>query len=164
MWKERLLNDKEHMREIAKNPTEFSFKLDLEGEKYGFYKTINPIFVFKKVYTLDYCNALTPLIANLIIPAGETIFSNSFLYMDIAKMRASRAYVNSIVEINNFKFSTIRGLNYNRHIKIAHSIYDTTFEYHTGAFVEPKIGFSMEPYTCDSGIHFFISLDRALKY
>lgn len=100
------------------------------------------------------------VIANLIIPAGALIYVESDAFsvaygdsLFIRKMRASRAFVHSLV--TQTKQTTVT---------TAVSGYSKAFKYTTGSVVEPAEPFSKREDQCDSGIHFFINMKDALGW
>lgn len=63
------------------------------------------------------------------------------------------------------KVLSITGLKNEEEYKIAYSMYDTSFEYRVGEYVEPKFHFCPDRFNeCASGIHFFIDKQDAINY
>jgi hypothetical protein len=100
---------------------------------------------------------LTGAIANLMIPKGAFVHFNKINFSN--KLRADKALVHSIVRAEDQK-PVAYGL----------SSYDRSFMYLNGAMlgrkieVEPAYEFYKGPGTCESGIHFYLELDAALKH
>ena len=141
-------------------PTELNFKLDLKPAKElpkGFYEVINPLFVFKQIFS----EGGNKCIANLIIPAGEIIYvglhsksrKDKITQECMLKMRASKAYVHSIVREMDHK-----------QLKEGRSWWVFNFKYNVGAIVKPSNRFLDEQDVCGSGIHFFFNVNSALLF
>jgi hypothetical protein len=144
----------------------------------AFYRVVEPMHVFKKVYHND-GDPLTlgeGAIANLIIPKGATVYFRS---VD-GKMRTSRAHVHSIVAYKGHTWSSLRNL-FTYHVSssyipsdlapaclvsvsTARSEFDGTFKYETGKTIKPFKRFSHTDEHCASGIHFFLNIREALAY
>ena len=136
-----------------------------------FYTVTKPLHVFKKirVHTKDLsevdlsqgslCGLHYNAIANLIIPVNAIIhcqpigFELAMSRINYRKMRASKAKVHSIALIKTKQL-----------VSIGRSSMSYKFIYMPGKIVSPERTFSMIPYTCESGIHFFLSLPDALRY
>ena len=128
--------------------------INYDGTRYdsdsrGFYKVVTPMYVFKKVY------ALSGAIANLVIPAGATIFIDPRAFIPGAdasnrKMRASEAFVHSIAMQRT-----------GTPLKEAESRWISTFKYRAGKTVKPVQRFSWRSLQCEAGIHFFVNLADA---
>lgn len=123
---------------------------------------------FKKVV-----KGRTECIANLIIPSGALVLAPWFHSLHIentGKLRADRAMVHSIVEINTKK-----------KIDFAFSNWDTDFIYRVSdpshvaralknqyipryECVLPREPLDKRNVECASGIHFFVSLPRAINW
>jgi hypothetical protein len=97
--------------------------------------------VFKKIY----CGT-TPLVANLILPAGTRV------HITDHKCRADKAIVHSMF--------TLRGVEKN----MGRSSHCTDFVYRKGKTVVPTYGFSPYRDVCAGGIHFFLSSRQAYYY
>lgn len=127
----------------------------------GFCLVEKPMHVFKRIMSgKDYHKA----IVNMIIPVGETIFVYDEAYKEISsfsrdnrKMRATKAYVHSIVRKHDHKQLTCGYSDYM-------SWNSKVFRYRVGRNVKPRLPFSMKWEQCASGIHFFVNLDDALAY
>lgn len=123
---------------------------------------------FKKVHSpLGMC------IANLIIPVGAKVVSSYYHYdydKNSGKLRADRAVVHSIVLIE-----TKKKLSY------AYSAWSPSFKYSLSSpltvwraleneqvpleeCITPRFEFDFSNEECSSGIHFFVSLPRALDW
>lgn len=137
--------------------------------------THTPLKVFKVVKARNGEKA----IANLIIPAGATIYarepwnhSDSDMWSPNSraqrKMRASEAYVHSIYTRGQsraaFDCGWVRTIDQEgvRQIQRAVSLHNESFAYVTGRHVKPEFKFSMTDSVCESGIHFFFNLEDAL--
>jgi hypothetical protein len=100
---------------------------------------------------------LSAAIANLMIPKGALVHCNQFAFTN--KLRANKALVHSIVRVEDRK-PVMYGL----------SSYDTSFMYLNGGMlgreieVRPWHGFYNGTGNCESGIHFYLELDAALKH
>jgi hypothetical protein len=131
---------------------------DWSGGRYpvhGFYKVVEPMRVFKKVYAPDGNRYHVDAIANLIIPVGATIYASWHAYRpsvdaDDRKMRASEAFVHSIAK-----------QRMGTQIQQADSGWDSFFKYRVGETVKPTQRFSKSPSQCSPGIHFFVNLSDA---
>jgi len=108
----------------------------------GFYLTNTRIYGFKKLQGRR--------IANLVIPQNTLLFYRREYGK---KIRASTAYVHSIWDPYNKKF-TSEGV----------SLHTQFFTYEVGKWVTPTAGFDHKPLDCTSGIHFFFGLKEALEY
>jgi hypothetical protein len=147
----------------------------------GFFKVINPLYVFKKAYTPT---SRDGVIINLIIPKGAIIFPGntpggclrttvSVGMQGSGKLRASKAIVHSISTFKR-KFNLYDEYNEARYVddpifkkkqvKRAIAGWDTSFSYQVGKTVEPRQPFSFSAYECESGIHFFFKLSKALNW
>jgi len=141
----------------------FDYKTDLEKIKPGFYKVKNPLHVFKRGYT----EAGNVVIINLVIPTGAVIRTEARrLFTDkiYSKMRASEAYVHSIVRCEVMMMDGIRKTKNHKQLKHAASWRTSSFKYTVGKMVYPKFPFSFEDRTCDSGIHFFMNSQSAINF
>ena len=122
----------------------------------GFFKVTKPMYVFKKVYVGV---ANNQAIANLIIPVGALIYVEGATvnYCNVGittrKMRASEAYVHSIVTVRD-----------KVQVRLAKSGHDSKFMYVPGTTVKPDNGFDKEEEACAGGIHFFVDLVDALVW
>jgi hypothetical protein len=132
-------------------------------ELYNFYKVTSPLSVFKKIYT----KANGALIANLIIPVGAKIYvGESFGSYQLwdnhsRKMRASEAYVHSIVTANKQKYHDSKSKFIYK--QKGYSGHDNSFVYIVGKTIKPD-KFSHRENICDSGIHFFLDVADALDW
>ena len=108
------------------------------------------LHVFKAVLgpPKDWWEPRDQRIANLIIPAGETVVICKI--GDYHKCRATKAVVHSIV-------------NKNTHTRCskAFSGHDMSFEYRVGRAVKPDRGFAFNIEACASGIHFYMDVQSA---
>jgi hypothetical protein len=148
-----------------------------------FYKVVKPLHVFKVA-----CNrhGAKNRIVNLVIPVGAIVYAADCCFsersaLDGRKMRASEAYVHSIVKYNadtwwphnRHSFNEVHLYSENNPIsfdvsrvstaKVAHAFWNS-FEYRTGNTVRPQKPFSMLSDQCDSGIHFFLNARDALTF
>jgi hypothetical protein len=131
-------------------------KISWSGRKYianGFYKVVTPLHVFKKVYVNR-----VETIANLVIPAGAMIYAEPYAFqpgarMALRKMRASEAFVHSLVK-----------QRMGTQVQEANSHWDPSFTYKVGETVKPNRPFSKDETQCDHGIHFFINLADAKRW
>jgi len=148
----------------------------------GFYKVVNPLYVFKKAYT----KAGYSVLINLIIPTGAIIYGHisklpqpygKLSLQNCGKMRATRAKVHSIIRLQdnittvyrNFKgndsyMSGASRLLTEKEIRTAYSGHDDYFKYEVGCTVRPKEPFDYFQGECASGIHFFLNAEQALDY
>lgn len=111
------------------------------------------LHVFKAVLgpPKDWWEPRDQRIANLIIPAGETVIV--YKTGDYHKCRATKAVVHSIV--NKDSHTCCRK---------AFSGHDTTFEYRVGRAVEPERSFDRNIEACASGIHFYMDVQSAHRH
>lgn len=107
----------------------------------------SPMHVFKAVQKRG--------IANLIIPVGAVIFYDKERWKESGqkKLRASKAYVHSIVDRNTGNQLTRRNSLWNA----------PRVEYRVGRTIYPN-NFAFSGVTCGPGIHFFVDLNDALTY
>lgn len=126
-------------------------------QKQYFRQVTKPLHVFKKVFRG--ARHYGPVIANLIIPTGAHVYHNgdgafdARIKIHYRKMRASKAYVHSLVPLHG-----------KLPLKSAVSGYSSNFVYRPGESVVPTEGFSYDDGACGSGIHFFLNLADAMKY
>lgn len=133
-----------------------------------FYVVTKPLHVFKKV---EVCASDVgaarwkrnqEAIANLVVPVGAKVHCSpqafdlpaSSFDRGFRKMRASKAKVHSVVLLDRTR----------REVPIGRSSYAYWFFYKPGATVTSTQDFSLEPSTCASGIHFFLTLTDARNY
>lgn len=125
----------------------------------GFYKVTHQMHVFKKIRVLNARNRYVQAIANLIIPVGATIYTDPQAFCrpraeaHARKMRASEAYVDSIVQMSDLCEHQC-GL----------SGHNPGFMYSVGSTVVPVRKFAKHSSQCASGIHFFINLADAMEW
>lgn len=116
-------------------------------------------------------------IVALRIPVGEKIYVQPLMDPDMMsnrKMRASKAYVEKQFVIgpscrffndNDNDDNTINfELDSYYETTETTSVWDTTFVYQTGNFVNPEPPFYNQNVGCAPGIHFFVNLTDALYY
>ena len=89
-----------------------------------------------------------PVIVEMIIPAGTRVNATE------GKCRASKATVVSITDIKN------AAITYTQ----AGSCWAPLFRYGVGETVRPHNGWNRSGNECESGIHFFVSINEALDY
>lgn len=114
-------------------------------ESWGMRTLTQDIAVFKKVLAGD---EASPVIANLIIPAGTKV------HISDGKCRAAKAEV----------VSMFRQRGKRKEVKKAYSGWTWSFIYRKGATVTPKHGFGTRLQQCEGGIHFFVDINEALDY
>lgn len=130
------------------------------------YGKFNPLTLYKKVVTYpklkaffhDYGTSKAEIIAMLEVPRTAE------RHVDIAsgKIRVSEAVVVGFYAIDGDKlsetpykpgiFTTVR------------SIHDTSFKYKVGKTVKPKFAFDTSDEDCGSGIHGFLTPEKAITY
>lgn len=149
------------------DPFEAHFKgAIVRTARHGFYKVVESIGVFKKTFVPHpiYGRTMDAVIVNLIIPVGALIHVPPRFAGDPPKgfvqrkFRASEAFVHSQYVIDHYNHKD------SKPVTRSVSGWDETFEYKTGATVRPKEPFDMQRGTCESGIHFFVNLKKALAY
>jgi hypothetical protein len=138
----------------------FTGKGEVTGWEYreGFHTVTAPLHVFKKIYCYTPNIQVCAAIANLVIPVGAEIFIGNYAYERWAqsgemKMRASEAFVHSVVRIGNLE-----------QVSEGHAGYDNNFKYVPGTTVKPTKRFSKSEDQCSTGIHFFINLTHAKNW
>ena len=107
--------------------------------------------VFKKLSSITVLSRGF-VIANLIIPKGTKIYVGYVGLLGELKLRAEKAYVFSICEEGR------------PHHSYGFSIHDKRFKYTKGETVRPTEEFSLLHSSCQSGIHFFLTLKEAWEY
>jgi hypothetical protein len=125
----------------------------------GFYKVVKPLKVFKRaLHARD--DGEFRCIVNLEIPVGAVIYVYDLPYnyywqlgRGFTKMRTNKARVHSIANVYD-----------GSPVEEAYSMYDSSFYYRPRENVKPLLPFSRRKETCDSGIHFFLTLEEALCY
>jgi len=144
----------------------------------------SPIVGYKKARTFA-GNRIHTAIVFLVLPVETRIMmmggTDAPWY---SKARADQAYVQEIRmltsskglvaadDIFSMKWKSWRQIyemytddNHSHAVKDAYSLYTgAAFKYHPGKIVKPKRGFSLNPWTCDSGIHFFFNHILAVAY
>ena len=119
----------------------------------NFWRITKEMKVFKKAYDNNY----RQVIVNLVIPVGAIVHFPENEYnkfcINVRKMRASKAFVHSIANLRSKKS-----------IQLAYSNWDNNFEYVVGKTVKPKYGFNRTPEVCETGIHFFMQVEDAIRY
>lgn len=137
-----------------------------------FYEVTKPLYVFKKILVprrllpsgvsreVSRYEEAKQAVANLIIPVGAKVFAehgafanDKIVYVDSRKMRASEAFVHSIVRVSD-------GVEIPR----GTSLWNGNFRYVKGKTVRPQYRFSTYPAQCESGIHFFLQGGDAVGY
>lgn len=85
--------------------------------------------------------------------------ADTFIYISKdgpnGKCRASQAKVLSIHKKDGTLIPNVKTVN---------SVHDESFKYTVGKVVTPKEAFSRASATCDSGIHFFMSREKAAGF
>lgn len=144
----------------------------------------SPIVGYKKARTFAENRIHTALVF-LVFPVGTRIMmmggTDAPWY---GKARADQAYVQEIRmltsskglvaadDIFSMKWKSWKQIyeiytddNHSHAVKDAYSLYmGASFRYHPGKIVRPKRAFSLDPWTCASGIHFFFNHILATAY
>ncbi len=137
--KEKLDYLQTHLKEGKKAKLREFFTLDKE------------LKVFKKLSSIAAMSS-APVIANLIIPKGTMIYVGHVGFTGELKLRAEKALVQSIREASGVRHSH------------GFSIHDKRFMYQKWETVRPTEEFSKLHSSCQSGIHFFLTLNEAWEY
>lgn len=126
-----------------------------------------PLKVFKKTFSN---NAFDAHIINLIIPAGALVVYSTDGHRHKGKMRSDRAVVHSIVNLENKKELNQSYSSQNPRFIYRYSPYTVVSSALSGEKVPlekcvvPEFDFCKSDITCHSGIHFFLSLKKAIEY
>ena len=153
-----------------------------------FFEIAKPLKVFKKVLSHNPYFYDTYCIANLVIPVGAEIHVNAWKlqtsgFKTVKKLRSSSAVCHSLVDINSRKneLSAISAADRNFFYRPSNLLADAVIaerieekalvalkknkllEYSV-SFLTPRNKFSKHSGECESGIHFFLTLDEALDY
>ena len=133
--------------------------------KFG-YSKFNPLTLYKKVFAYSklkaffhaYGSIKTEIIAKLEVPRD----AERHVDLSSGKIRVSEAVVTQFYAIENGKlsatpfepdfFTTVR------------SLHDKNFKYKVGEIVKPKFPFDTSDNDCGSGIHGFLTPEKAINY
>lgn len=125
-------------------------------DRNSFYIVQKPLYGYKKTFVEDKdIGRSFPCITNLIIPQDSIIHLDPEDIYWGQKLRTSKAYVHSSWDMSHKCYVENSGSGFSGKMPIT---------YKPGTWVHPLSPFSMKNKSCDSGIHFFLCLQRALNY
>jgi len=144
----------------------------------------SPIVGYKKARTFE-GNRIHTAIIFLVLPVETRIMMSGGTDASLhSKARADQAYVQEIRMLNNSKglfavddifsmrkkswrqiYELYTDDNHSHAVEEAYSLHmGPRFRYRPGKIVRPRRAFSLNPWTCDSGIHFFFNHILAVAY
>ena len=130
------------------------------------YGKFNPLTLYKKVFAYsklkaffqDYESIKTEIIAKLEVPRD----AERHVDLSSGKIRVSEAVVTQFYAIDNDKLSATP---YEPDIfTTVRSLHDESFKYKVGKIVKPKFAFDTSDDDCGSGIHGFLTPEKAINY